>query len=77
MNTENIEIQRSLPAQFPLPKCELGDPPQAIGPLANRTLDMEAMANYYFSELGLDPATGLPLPETVRVLGLETIINIS
>ncbi len=65
-----FNAKHGLPAQFTLPARERGDPPASIGPLANRTLDMEAMANSYFNFLGIDPETGLPTPETARELGL-------
>lgn len=67
-----FNAKHGLPPQFALPARERGDPPQPIGPVANRTLDVDAMAKSYFSTLGLDPATGLPLPETASELGLET-----
>jgi hypothetical protein len=35
---------------------------------------MDSMASGYFAFLGLDPATGLPLPETARELGLEAVL---
>ena len=71
-----FNAKHGLPAQFPLPKRELGDPPQVIGPVKNRTLDMEAMAKNYFEFLGIDPHTGLPLPETVRELGLDIFMQV-
>jgi len=61
-----FNAKHGLPAQFPLPGRERGDPPQTLGPVANRTLDMEAMAAGYFAALGLDPLTGLPLPGRER-----------
>jgi len=70
-----FNAKHGLPAQFPLPGRERGDPPQTLGPVANRTLDMDAMSAGYFATLGLDPLTGLPLPETVKELGLETILG--
>ena len=70
-----FNARHGLPVQFPLPGRERGDPPQAAGPVANRTLDMDAMAAGYFATLGLDPLTGLPLPETAKELGLETILE--
>jgi len=70
-----FNAKHGLPAQFPLPGRERGDPPQTLGPVANRTLDMEAMAAGYFAALGLDPLTGLPLPATAKELGLETILE--
>jgi aldehyde:ferredoxin oxidoreductase len=69
-----FNARHGLPAQFPLPGRERGDPPQDIGPVANRTLDIKAMSENYFSFLGLDPKTGLPLPETIKELGLESLI---
>lgn len=70
-----FNAKHGLPAQFPLPGRERGDPPQTLGPVANRTLDMDAMSAGYFATLGLDPLTGLPLPETAKELGLETILE--
>jgi aldehyde:ferredoxin oxidoreductase len=66
-----FNAKHGLPAQFPLPKREIGDPPQVIGPVKNRTLDMEAMSASYFGFLGLDPHSGMPLPETLQELGLD------
>jgi aldehyde:ferredoxin oxidoreductase len=66
-----FNAKHGLPPQFPLPKRELGDPPQSLGPVKNRTLDVEAMARHYFDFLGIDPSTGLPLPETQRELDLH------
>ncbi|MCX6024812.1 MAG: aldehyde ferredoxin oxidoreductase family protein [Chloroflexi bacterium] len=65
------------PPMAPLPRRELGDPPQAIGPLRGRTLDIEAMAGSYFEFLGLDPRSGRPLPETARELGLDASMAVS
>ncbi|MBC7265297.1 MAG: hypothetical protein H5T64_13225, partial [Chloroflexi bacterium] len=66
-----FNAREGLPAQFPLPARERGEPPQEIGPVAGITLDMEAMARGYFEAMGIDLATGWPLPETARELGLE------
>ncbi|MCG2739869.1 MAG: aldehyde ferredoxin oxidoreductase family protein [Syntrophaceae bacterium] len=66
-----FNAKHGLPPQFTLPARERGDPPQAVGPVANRTLDMEAMAKGYFEFLGIDPQTGLPLSETVEELRLD------
>jgi aldehyde:ferredoxin oxidoreductase len=69
-----FNAREGLPARFPLPARERGEPPQAVGPVAGHTLDMDSMASGYFAFLGLDPATGLPLPETARELGLEQVL---
>jgi len=66
-----FNARHGLPAQFPLPGRELGEPPQEAGPLHGLRLDMEAMAESYFAFMGLDPHSGLPLQETARELGLE------
>ena len=68
-----FNAKHGLPAQFTLPARERGEPPQSSGPVANRTLDMEAMAKSYFDLLGINPKTGLPSPETAVELGLEFI----
>lgn len=68
-----FNAREGLPAQFPLPARELGDPPQTVGPVAGITLDMKTMADEYFATLGLDAISGLPLLETAKELGLEEI----
>jgi aldehyde:ferredoxin oxidoreductase len=70
-----FNAKHGLPPQFILPARERGDPPQISGPVANRTLDMEAMAKTYFEFLGIDPQTGLPLPATVQELDLDNTGN--
>jgi aldehyde:ferredoxin oxidoreductase len=70
-----FNAREGLPARFPLPARERGEPPQGLGPVAGHTLDMDTMASGYFAFLGVDPATGLPLPETVRELGLEAVLS--
>lgn len=54
-----FNAREGLPARFSLPARERGEPPQTAGPVADITLDMEAMAAGYFAALGLDPVTGL------------------
>jgi aldehyde:ferredoxin oxidoreductase len=65
-----FNARHGLPARFPLPARERGEPPQSAGPTAGVTLDMEAIAGGYFDTLGLDPLDGLPLPATARRLDL-------
>jgi aldehyde:ferredoxin oxidoreductase len=65
-----FNAKHGLPPQFVLPARERGDPPHTIGPVANRTLDMEAMGKAYFSSLGIDSKTGLPFPNTINKLYL-------
>jgi len=70
-----FNAREGLPAHFPLPARERGEPPQEVGPLAGVTLDLETMVKGYFASLGLDPQTGLPLPTTGQELGLEQRIG--
>ncbi len=69
-----FNAREGLPPAFALPGREIGDPPQAIGPLRGRTLDLEAMVRSYFEAMGLDRNTGLPLEETAHALGLESLL---
>lgn len=71
-----FNAKHGLPPQFTLPARERGDPPQPTGPVANRTLDMDAMAKTYFEFLGIDPLTGLPLPKTVEELDLDVVVPV-
>jgi len=64
-----------IPNQVALPARERGEPPLELGPLAGVTLDTEAMTKSYFETMGIDPATGWPLPETAKALGLKTILH--
>lgn len=66
-----FNARHGLPAHFPLPARERGDPPQPVGPVSNRTLDMETMVAGYFDFMGIDLDSGWPLPETAQTLGLE------
>ena len=67
--------KHGIPARFDLPARERGEPPQTVGPVANRTLDMDTMAAGYFDFLGIDPQTGLPNAEVAKELGLEAILQ--
>lgn len=63
------------PSQVTLPARERGEPPLEVGPLAGVTLDTKAMRRSYSETMGIDPATGWPLPETAKALGLESILH--
>ena len=47
------------------------------GPSAGISIqpDLEGMLRLYYTEMGWDPETSKPLPETLRQLGLDTIIQ--
>jgi aldehyde:ferredoxin oxidoreductase len=70
-----FNAREGLPAAFDLPAREIGNPAQTLGPVARVTLDMDAMTAGYFATLGIDPTTGLPLPETARTMGLDAVLQ--
>lgn len=49
-----------------------GIPPQERGPNQGRTFDLDQMMRDYWAALGWDAETGVPTPETIQSLGLET-----
>ena len=63
------------PAQVTLPGRERGQPPLEIGPLAGVTLDTEAMTKSYFEAMGIEAATGWPLPQTAVDLALDSMLH--
>jgi aldehyde:ferredoxin oxidoreductase len=48
-----FNAREGLPASFPLPARERGDPPQDDGPVAGVTLDLGTMVEGYFRTLGI------------------------
>jgi len=50
-----------------------GHPPQTAGPLAGKSVDMEAMTAAYLAEKGWDPATFKPTKEKLLELGLDDL----
>jgi aldehyde:ferredoxin oxidoreductase len=63
------------PDQVTLPARERGEPPPDTGPLAGVRLDTEAMSKSYFEAMGIDAATGWPLPETAVDLELDLMLD--
>lgn len=59
------------PLSFKIPDRIAGIPPLKEGPLKGKTVAVEAMMKLYWKTIGWDESTGVPLPETVRELGLE------
>jgi aldehyde:ferredoxin oxidoreductase len=49
----------------------LGRPPQTVGPNRGRTIEIEALLEGYWRELGWDTETGKPTPETLERYGIE------
>ncbi|MCX6560558.1 MAG: aldehyde ferredoxin oxidoreductase family protein [Candidatus Aminicenantes bacterium] len=58
------------PRSFIIPSRLKGDPPLEKGPLAGRTVPLEAMIRNYWKALGWDGETGAPTPESRAALGL-------
>jgi aldehyde:ferredoxin oxidoreductase len=52
----------------------LGQPPQSIGPLKGKSVDLESMEATYYRILGFDKATGGPTPQTLQELEIEELI---
>ncbi len=50
-----------------------GAPPLKTGPNAGKTIPIEAMMRRHWQCFGWDPETGVPLPETIRELGLDRV----
>ena len=61
------------PRSVRLPDRILGKPPLKHGPLADVTLDNEAMLEDYYRNLQWDPATGRPTEERLNQLGLADV----
>lgn len=59
------------PAEIRVSTRALGIPPLSNGPNRNNRLDLPAMRQKYWQEIGWDPETGYPLPETIKKLGLD------
>ena len=64
------------PASFKLPKRMLGEPPLSSGPLKGVTLvKHREQVSAHWRAFGWDGATGVPLPETVERLGINTVLE--
>ncbi len=65
------------PAAIRLPDRLLGRPPQTTGPLAGVTIDVDPLVRDFWEEMGWDPKTGRPLPETLRRLQIEKLVGVA
>jgi aldehyde:ferredoxin oxidoreductase len=52
----------------------LGKPPQTVGPLKGKSVDIDALEAMYYRLLGFDPATGGPKPETLQELEIDELL---
>jgi aldehyde:ferredoxin oxidoreductase len=58
-----------------LPERMAGRPPQADGPLAGVTIDVDSLAREYRQAMGWDAQTGVPTQETLDQLGLKKLVE--
>lgn len=65
------------PAAVRLPDRLLGRPPQTSGPLAGVTIDADRFVGDFWREMGWDPQTGRPLPETLERLQIDSLVGAS
>ena len=52
----------------------LGKPPQTLGPLKGKSVDIESLEATYYRFLGFDPATGGPTPQTLQELEIDKLL---
>ncbi|UCH96034.1 MAG: aldehyde ferredoxin oxidoreductase family protein [Candidatus Aminicenantes bacterium] len=53
----------------------VGNPPQVVGPNQGRSFDLGKMMSDYWREIGWDPESGVPTPETIEELGLGELVK--
>jgi aldehyde:ferredoxin oxidoreductase len=58
-----------------LPERMLGRPPQAEGPVAGVSIDVENLAREYRQAMGWDPESGQPDDDTLQKLGLAQLVK--
>jgi aldehyde:ferredoxin oxidoreductase len=58
-----------------LPDRMTGHPPQAEGPLAGVTIDVDHLAQEFRQAMGWDAETGAPTKETLEKLGLAELVE--
>jgi len=63
------------PSDVKLPKRMLGQPPQAEGPVAGVTLDVDSLAREYRQAMGWNPDSGRPDDATLEKLGLAQLVK--
>ena len=62
--------------QFKVPGRILGSPPYQEGPLANKTVELEALVDDYYAAMDWDLKTGKPGKEKLRELGLDDVAQV-
>jgi aldehyde:ferredoxin oxidoreductase len=61
------------PGDTKLHQRGLGKPPQTIGPLKGKSVDIESLEAIYYRILGFDTATGGPTPQTLQELEIDEL----
>ena len=61
--------------QVRLPDRMTGRPPQAQGPLAGVTVDVDSLARDFRAAMGWDAETGVPTADTLKDLGLTELVK--
>jgi aldehyde:ferredoxin oxidoreductase len=62
------------PSDFTIPPRVAGNPPLKIGPLKDRTIDIEGLKKQYYEAMGFDVDTGTISPERIKALGLQDVL---
>jgi len=63
------------PSSVKMPGRAYGNPPPKIGANKGKSFDVYAMRERYWGAMGWDGETGIPLPETLETLGLESELS--
>jgi aldehyde:ferredoxin oxidoreductase len=63
------------PLERKVPGRVIGIPPQTEGPLAGKTVDLDARVNAYLKAMDWDPETAKPSKKRLYQLGLEDVAN--
>jgi aldehyde:ferredoxin oxidoreductase len=62
------------PSDFTIPPRVAGNPPLKVGPLKDRTIDIEGLKKQYYEAMGFDVDTGAISPERIKALGLQDVL---
>jgi aldehyde:ferredoxin oxidoreductase len=65
------------PADVRLPGRSIGEPQLRSGPNKGRQVAIDDLRRRYWQAIGWDEDTGIPLPETLKTLGLPQITNVA
>lgn len=70
------QLQGYDPAAVALPKRMAGEPPLGKGPLKGVRLRNKEQVAIHWKAFGWDEKTGEPLPETVKRLGIDRLLEV-